>query len=402
MPRRKPQGWPKLMVPRRLATGAIAYYWVAPTWAVKAGYSLRSEALGRDYADAKRRCDEILNPRFDEWRTKGETSGLAAKVRTGTFDWMVGLYRSSPKFTSLPEKTRKSYDASLALVGRHPLKDGRHFGDLALASITPGAADRLHAKIKVRADGTQRVRSANLAMSVCKRAWTVAHRHEPKLVPAENPFAKMDLEYTPTPTRPVSYGELLRFVEASDEAGEGSIGTAAMIAFFWLQRQVDIISRLSWSHYRPADAPNAVKVFHHKTGALVTVPLTDDDGTALWPEITARLDSAPRHGTLIVTRETPDRRRKAHLPWKEDYFRKRVAAIREAAGVPVEAKFMGLRHGGNVEGAEADLTDAQLRALSGHKTTAALLRYAQATDKQRVAGARKRLAARTKAGDLSK
>ena len=63
---------------------------------------------------------------------------------------------------------------------------------------------------------------------------------------------------------------------------------------------------------------------------------------------------------------------------------------------------MGLRHGGNVEGAEADLTDAQLRALSGHRTTAALLRYAQATKKQRIAGARKRRNARTKRDDLSK
>lgn len=135
---------------------------------------------------------------------------------------------------------------------------------------------------------------------------------------------------------------------------------------------------------------------------LHDLPLYDEDGTALWPEITNRLDSAVRHGTLIVTRDQPDRRRKVHLPWREDYFRHRVADIRKAAGIPDEAKFMGLRHGGNVEGADADLTDAQLRALSGHKTTAALIRYAQASEKQRTEGARKRLAARTKTGDLSK
>jgi hypothetical protein len=62
---------------------------------------------------------------------------------------------------------------------------------------------------------------------------------------------------------------------------------------------------------------------------------------------------------------------------------------------------MGLRHGGNIEGAEAGLTDAQLRALSGHKTTAALLRYAQVTEDQRRVAARKRLDARTKRGNLS-
>jgi hypothetical protein len=46
----------------------------------------------------------------------------------------------------------------------------------------------------------------------------------------------------------------------------------------------------------------------------------------LWPELVARLDAAPRYGTLIVTRDQPDRRRKVHLPWKVDYFRHRVAS----------------------------------------------------------------------------
>lgn len=65
------------------------------------------------------------------------------------------------------------------------------------------------------------------------------------------------------------------------------------------------------------------------------------------------------------------------------------------------AKFMGLRHGGNTEGADADLTDAQLRALSGHRTANMTVIYARQTMKQRRAGARKRLAARTKTDDLS-
>ena len=63
---------------------------------------------------------------------------------------------------------------------------------------------------------------------------------------------------------------------------------------------------------------------------------------------------------------------------------------------------MGLRHGGNTEGADAELTDAQLRALSGHKTADMTVLYAKKTIQQRRAGARKRLEARTKKGDLSK
>jgi hypothetical protein len=396
MPRRRPNGWPRYMDDHRLRSGATAYYWKLPSWAKRAGCPLRTEALGTDYGEAKRRCDEILNPQLDAWRTRGDDPSPTEKVSVGTFDWMAAVYKTSPKFTGKAAKTRKGYDAVLRLVSDYTLKDGRRFGTLTLHNITPGAADRLYEKLKARSEGGERTRTAILAMAVCKRAWNVARRDRPEHVPLANPFAKMDLAYKATPTRPVSYDELMRFVAAADEAWEASIGTAAMIAFFWLQRQEDIVSRLTWGHYRPADAPHQVKIFHHKTGELVSLPLYDEDGSALWPEIMSRLDAAPRLGTLIVTRDRQDRRRKINLPWQLDYFRHRVAEIRQAAGIDPDVKFMGLRHGGNVEGAEAGLTDAQLRALSGHRTTAALLRYAQATEKQRLAGARKRRDARTK------
>jgi len=159
---------------------------------------------------------------------------------------------------------------------------------------------------------------------------------------------------------------------------------------------------LNWNHYRPVDAPNVVRIFHHKTRKLVEVPLYDEDGTVLWPELMQRLDGMPRHGTLIVTRDQQDRRRKIRLPWKEDYFRHCVAKIRAAAGIDFSAKFMGLRHGGNTEGGNAGLTDAQSRALSGHETPKMTALYTKATMKQRRVGARKRLEERTKGGNLSK
>lgn len=115
-----------------------------------------------------------------------------------------------------------------------------------------------------------------------------------------------------------------------------------------------------------------------------------------------RLDTATRRGTLIVMRDQPDRRSKTYLPWKEDYFRHVVAEHRKAAGLDPEEKFMGLRHGGNTKGADADLTDAQLRALSGHKTADMTVLYAKRTVKQRREGARKRLEARTRKSESQK
>jgi hypothetical protein len=389
------------MVVRRLKSGAAAYYWVLPTWAKRSGCTLQVEALGLDYALAKQRCDEVLNPQFDAWR-KREEIVHPDRVQIGTFDWMITVYKSSPLFQKLPARTQRSYDAALHLASQHELKDKRRFGMLPLASITPGAADRLFDRLRGRPDGGDRIRTAVLSVTVCKRAWNVARRDKPKIVPWENPFQKMEISYDPKTTRPVTHDELTLFAKAADEMGECSVGTAAMIAYYWLQREEDIIGRLSWSHYRPLDAPDVARIFHHKTGQLVDIPLYDEDGTVLWPELMERLDSSPRYGTLIVTRDRLDRRRKIHLPWKADYFRHRVAAVRTAAGIDFEAKFMGLRHGGNTESGDADLTDSQIRALSGHNTSAMTALYTKQTMRQRRAGARKRLEERTKGGNLSK
>ena len=332
---------------------APADYWNPPGWAMRAGCPLQREALGRDYGEAKRRCDEILNPQFQGWLKRGEAGEISSRPQVGTFDWLVSTFKSSPKYRKLPARTQRSYDAVLQLVSDYELKDGRRFGVLALESIVPGTADRLYERLLLKADGSERRRTANLAMQVCRRAWKVALRDKSELVPPQNPFAKMDLEYRPKPTRPATHDELSRFVAAADQKGEASVGTAAMIAFYWLQRQADILQRLTWGHYRPVDAPGTVRIFHHKTGELVSLPLCDDDGSGLWPELTARLDAMSRLGSLIVMRDRPDRFRKVHLPWQVDYFRHRVAAIRKAAGIDDDVKFMGLRHGGNTEGANA-------------------------------------------------
>jgi hypothetical protein len=402
MPKRKPIGWPDLMTAKRLATGAIAYYWAAPTRGRKSGCPVLPEALGTDYGKAKQRCDEVLNPHYRSWLAKGEgVEPAAERVMRGTFDWMVTVYKVSPKYTKLPADTRSSYDRMLNLVSALTLKDGRPFGSLTLSSITPGAADKLHERMTVNPKGGERIRTAVLAMKVCQRAWSVARRSEPKVVPLDNPFAKMGLTYKAKTTRLFQYDDLQKFVAAADAAGERSIGTAAMIAFFWLQREIDIIGRLAWSHYRPADAPHVARIIHHKTGEVVDLPLYDDDGTALWPDIMDRLDNSDRHGTLIVTRDTADRFKGVRLPWKKRHFLRQVAKIKTAAGIDPEIKFMGLRHGGNTEGADASLSDAQMRALSGHRTTAALLRYAQTSTQQRRVGARLRRNARTKGGQTS-
>ena len=47
----------------------------------------------------------------------------------------------------------------------------------------------------------------------------------------------------------------MQFVRAADQDGTPSLGTASMIAFYWLVREEDIFSRMAWSDYRSAEQP---------------------------------------------------------------------------------------------------------------------------------------------------
>ena len=394
----------------KLTRSGLRYYWNSPTWARKRGYPTTSEPLGTDYAAAKSRCDTVLNPAFDSWRTGGK-SDAAAKPRAlvGSFDWLIANYKADKKYAKRPARTRSSYDRAINDVAGYILTDGRRFGSLAVRSINAAAVDRLYEKLKIRADGLPRHRSALLSMTVCKRAWDVAHRNHATVVPVANPFKGIEIEYAPKKNKSATDSQLNIFVAAADADGSPSLGTAAMIAFYWLPREEDIFTRFSWSDYRPAEKPDHVMVWHHKNrkSERVEVPLFDEDGTRLWPEMMDRLERVKRTGTLIVMRDTADPRKKTFLPWMTGgrnpmrYVQAEVRRICRAAGLPDDITFTSFRHGGHTDASDAGLTDAQMRGLGGHKTTAALLRYAKETDKLRRIGARKRLNARTKKENLS-
>jgi hypothetical protein len=393
----------------RTSNGVVRYYWNAPTWARKRNYHITSEALGTNYAGAKARCDDVLNPMLDSWRTGGATDvDIGRRIVVGTFDWLCSCYKKSPRYTKLPKRTRDSYDAVLRRVADYVLKDGRRFGELSVKSISGQAVDLLYEKLKIGKGGRVLTRTPGLAMAVCKTAWDRARRAYPAIIPADNPFSKVDIDYRAKVTSAAAKAQLEVFVEAADSDGSASLGTAAMIAYYWLQREEDIFLRLAWSDYRPADNPDRVMIWHNKNhGERIPLPLFDRDGSDLWPEMSARLEIVQRVGTLIVMRDAADPRRKVHLPWMTGgknpmrYAQAEVRRICRAAGLPDDITFTSFRHGGHTEGADSELTDAQMRALGGHKTTASIIRYAKETEVQQQIAGRKRRDNRTKKGNLS-
>lgn len=87
------------------------------------------------------------------------------------------------------------------------------------------------------------------------------------------------------------------------------------------------------------------------------------------------------------------------MPWitaKGDltYMRHRAKEMILAAGLRSELTFTSFRHGGMTELGDADLTDAQIRAISRHKDAKTLPRYVKRTQRQIVDGIVKRRATR--------
>jgi hypothetical protein len=83
------------------------------------------------------------------------------------------------------------------------------------------------------------------------------------------------------------------------------------------------------------------------------------------------------------------------------YLRCVVKEIMRAAGLRDELSFTSFRHGGFTEGADSDLTDAELRAAGRHRSSRQLPTYAKRTRKQLISGTKKRRQERTKAAGLS-
>jgi len=399
---------------RKPSPQGVRFFFNIPMWARAQGCPLRNEPLGTDYAEAVQRAETVLLPQFDAWRS-GTDVPVREIAKAGTLDWLFAEYRADRRFTRLHVQTRRKHEAGFNLIGSYVLKTGERLGGTRLVSITSAVIDALYEKLLTvtETDATgnvvtrERRTTINDTMRSCRRAWNVVSRRNPGKVPLVNPFARMGLQSSSRVTPTATFEELQSFRTKAIAMGLPSLATAALIAWEWLQRERDIFATLDVGHYRPKERPQAVRVVHSKTGEENWIPLFDDKGVALYPELIAELDAIKRRriGGLMLTRDWGDRR-----PWPtwatpEDadltHMRRKVRKIIRAAGLREELTFTSFRHGGFTEAADADLTEFEIRAQGRHRSAKVLPRYAKRTMKQVVEGARKRRAARTKGENLS-
>jgi len=363
----------------------------------------------------RHRAETVLLPAFDSWLSGGASDELPKIAAVGTLDWVFAEYRDDRRFTKLDPKTKRLHETGMRLVGDHVLKDGRRLGNVRLTAIDTAVADALYARLltikEIGPDGNEVERErrtrVNHAMKSARRAWNVALRRNPRTVPLLNPFSQMGLASYKRETPTATYAELMSFRARAREMGYASLATAALIAWEWLQREEAIFTAFDVTHYRPKERPNAVRVLHPKNKEENWVPLFDDAGIPLYPELMTELDAIKRDriGGLMLVRDWGDRRQWATWPRPDEpdltHMSRKVKEVIRAAGLREKLTFTSFRHGGFTEAGDAELTDTQIRAQGRHTSSKVLPKYVKRTMRQVADGAKKRRAVRTKDGYLS-
>ncbi|WP_092865531.1 hypothetical protein [Hyphomicrobium facile] len=380
------------MVAKQLGGSGICYYWAPATRDLKAGCPVHRQSLGNSYAGAIARA-ELLNHHLDAWRLRPETPpDLDARGDMGSLDWLVERYKRSRAWEKVSARSRLEYQKVFDLVLLYQTKDGGRLGQLKATSMSARAVDTLYAKLQPGKRVERRLRTANLAITIMARAWDAVHRLYPKTIPSENPFRGVELDYNTSTTRPASREEAYALHKALIAVGEIHLAAVPLICFEWHQRPENVLAgHLTWTDYRPTERPDAVRILHHKTGELVWLPLSDEDGP-LFPELTAYLEGLDRLGVPVVLMMPKRGKSKPARPFKMRDARARVRKAATKAKLARDLTLAACRHGGLTELGDAELTEQGVMALSGHKTPEAARLYVKRTETQRVTAARRRRA----------
>ena len=341
---------PRFVIFKTLASGATAFYFNVPTLYRKLGCTIANEPLGTDYASA---CGEdgtggraaTLNALFDEWNTKrkgGQVSagGVAAY---GTVDWLFHEYKQSKAYLEkVAPRSRPDYERTILLVTDIVTKKGDRVGDRRIRAITPVAADKIYDIICQGPHGP-RLRQGEKAVVLCRRAWRVVRRLHPsqfdRAVP--NPWEGVTKHKRTKGTKAAATREhVYAFAWGCIERGQPEAGAAAVICFEWLQRPENVLAGyLRWTDYRSKEWPNAIKIEHHKTGAVVWHPLeetTDAGSVKFYEDAETVLARLPRRGVPMILRQV--RRRHQAVLVQRDAKDRAPNARRDRTSFDVHAR----------------------------------------------------------------
>lgn len=304
------------------------YYWQPSADLQKEGWHTRRLADRLDKAIAE--ADDY-NRQVDAWRDGRDP----VPNQPDTLPWLIRLYKTDDRFTSLEAATRRSYDQSLAVI--HAWSERAQ--NPPLTSIR-----RKHVKLFYRAMLEKTPAKANAVVRVLRLLLAFAI-DEGYL--DDNPASKPRMKGRPPRQQRWSEEAIQSFCAVARAANRPSLQLAVLLSACLGQRQGDIL-RMTWQQYDG----HQVTLRQGKTGVLLAVPVMS--------ELKAALDATPRKSPTILVAEMTGR------PYKVDHFRHEFRRIANEAGLK-DLQFLDLRRSAVVRLAEAGCTLPQIAAITGHQ-----------------------------------
>jgi len=397
---------PRFVEVRRLADGSVAFYFCIPKYYRKLGCEIVNEPLGTSYEAA---CGEhgkggratALNALFDEWndQRKGEPIEQAKIARYGTIEWLFRQYKTEKAYTEkVSPRSRPDYERIMQMICDTVGKRGRRIGERQIGEVTPRAADKIYEKIISGPNGL-RLRQGEKVVGLCRKVWRIMRRLHPELFDKKhpNPWDDFTLKSrTRSKKHAVTREEVYKFAWGCIAQGRPEPAAVAVICFEWLQRPENVVAGLlTWSDYRSKKRPHAVRIEHHKDKSLVWHPLEetiDAETIKFYAEAEDTLSHLLKLGIpMIMSKIEKGEGNGTAKVWSYPGMEKAVQTLRKKIeGVSELFTLDACRHGGMTELEEAELTEGQGRALSGHKTAHAYRGYAKETMLRALAATKKR------------
>ena len=316
---------------------------------------------------------ENINQRLDAWRlgapiagaaggdtdpdiftTKAQTAVAAVtegapggvSVSAGTIAAVVRSWRQSARYRALRPNSIITYERAIVQLLNT-------MGDLQVAALTPVLLARFYEIEHTRAPSM-----ANLKMKVLKVVLSFATIQG--WIPS-NPAAEVRLNGQKPRQKVWSDRALTAVVDAADAIGRPSVGTMVLMAAYLGQRPGDT-RRMTWGQYKDG----CITLTQQKTRKAMKVPVA--------PELAERLE-AMRHAaagdrvtaTTIIWNDHPKNYGKPYTEWSLRAAWNKVRAVaRDQAPELDGLRIADLRRTAVVWMAEADATEAQIAAVTGH------------------------------------
>ena len=392
---------PRYVIAKPLASGTTGFYFTVPTRYREMGCTIPNEPLGNDYAvacgvDGKGGRAAALNGLFDEWWKAKNGEPVESIARYGTVDWLFREYKASERYKKrVSARTRPDYERLMRIVIDLPTKRGDRVGQRPVKAITPRAADKIYEQVCAGPNGP-RPRQGEKVVALCRAAWRVVHRLYPDCFDRDvpNPWDGVTMEQRTKATKAAatreevykfawgaieagrargsrSRGDLLRVPPAAGECLGGLSGVAGLPWQGSAHRNQDQPPQDRCRRLAPAGRDHRGR--HREV-------LCDAE---------AVLAHLPRRGIAMILKQ---RRDGTTEPYTAMQMSKIVRKLRDQLGLPSNFTLDACRHGGMTELEEAELTDGQGRALSGHRTQRAYEGYAKRTLERALPATRKRYA----------